>query len=226
MRTEVQGWKLVQARRSEWRGKYDGVFLGERDGAWVAGRMFTGTSMRDGFGENGEWWYATYYDLTTEHEAYRALRAVREYIRLAKEAADCWDYIFDQRAGEAVDQHWASRVPLEGVADMSSHWVHPGQTGDIREGTYMLPAAEAKYDLLKLMRKAYTVHEAFRDPTQCKTGSQLHTAYQTAIEAAGPVRLSVAGDGFDLSYHGRYNDTDERWLRIPRNPHPDRKMGN
>lgn len=163
MRTTAQGWTFVHQKRSWWRGKYDGVFLGERDGAWVAGRMIVGKSMHDGFGENGEWWYATYYDLPTEHEAYRALSAVRECIRLAKEAADCWDHIFDQRAGEAVDRHWANRVPLEDVADMSAHWVHPGLTGDIREGTYLLPAVEAKYDLLRLLRKAYSVHSVPRN---------------------------------------------------------------
>ncbi|WP_434598171.1 hypothetical protein [Streptomyces sp. A5-4] len=227
MRTEVQGWKLVQARRSKWRGKYDGVLLGERDGEWVAGRMFTGTSMRDGFGENGEWWYATYYDLTTEHEAYRALRAVREYIRLSKDAADCWDGLFDQRAGEAIDRHWAQRVPLDEVHDMSALWVRPGLpgVGDIRSGSYMLPAVEAKYDLLQLMRRSYRVGEAFRDSKQCKTGSALHKAYEAAISAAGPVRLTVDGDHFSLSYDGSYNDGDEHWIRTRRKPHPDRKTG-
>lgn len=39
------------------------------------------------------------------------------------------------------------------------------------------------------------------------------------------MRLSVAGDGFDLSYHGRYNDSDERWRRIPRKAHSDWKAG-
>lgn len=31
-RATVQGWTIVQARRSKWRGEFDGVFLGERDG--------------------------------------------------------------------------------------------------------------------------------------------------------------------------------------------------
>ncbi|TLS44945.1 hypothetical protein FE633_17540 [Streptomyces montanus] len=223
MRTEAQGWTIVHQKRTQWLGEFDGVFLGERDGNWLAGRMFRGQSMHDGFDENGEWWYANQYAWKAEHEASRALHAVREYVRLSKEAAQCWDGIFEQRAGEAVDRHWANRVPLVGVADMSSLWVRPGLTGDIRSGTYMLPAVEAKYDLLKLMRAAYSVHEAFRDSEQCKTGSALHKTYEAAIGAAGPVRLSVAGDRFDLRYEGRYNDSDERWGRTwTRNPHPGR----
>ena len=222
MTTEVQGWTIVQARRSEWRGEYDGVFLGERDGAWIAGRMFIGKSMRDGFGENGEWWYANYYDSEFEYEAYRAHRAVAEYIRLAKEAADCWDGIFDQRAGEAVDRYWSKRLPLDGVHDMSADWVHPSLTGDVLGGTVMLPAVEAKYELLRYMRSSYVVREAFRQAKQCKTGSALHTGYQVAIAAVGPVKLTVEGDRFSLSYHGTYNDADV-WNRTRRNPHPDRK---
>ncbi|NIY68103.1 hypothetical protein [Streptomyces malaysiensis] len=219
MNTKVQGWTIVHQRRSEWRGVFDGAFLGERDGAWLAGRMFQGKSMRDGFGENGEWWYATYYDSQFEHEANRALRAVREYIRLAKEAADCWDSIFDQRAGEAVDRHWAHRVSLEGVHDMSAAWVHPGLTGDIRGGTILLPAVEAKYELLKYMRGSYAVREEFREVPQIRPGSALAQAYDAAIAAAGPVRLSVAGDHFSLSYDGSYS-LDPRSPGIPRNPHP------
>lgn len=184
--------------------------------------MFVGKSMHDGFSESGEWWYATYYDLPTEHEASRAHDALNEYIRLAKLAGDCWNGIFDQRAGEAIDRYWARRVPLDDVADLSSMWVRPSPTGDVLNGTYMLPAADAKYDLLKLMRNAYAVHEAFRDSAQCKTGSKLHKAYEAAIQAAGPVKLSVDGDQFSLSYHGSYNDSDERWRRIRRTPHPDR----
>ncbi|MEU1552212.1 hypothetical protein ABZ517_05745 [Streptomyces scabiei] len=225
MRTEAQGWRLVAQKRSEWRGVYDGVFLGERDGEWMAGRMYQGKSMRDGFGEDGEWWYANYYDSPFEHEANRAKRAVREYIRLAKEAAQCWDGIFDQRAGEAVDRHWAKRVPLDGVHDMSAEWVHPSLTGDTRGGHYMLPAVEAKYELLRYMRSSRAVSEAFREVAQIRPGSELHKAYEAAIETAGAVRLSVAGDRFSLSYDGTYNDADEHWGRTwHRNPHPDARV--
>lgn len=222
MTTEIQGWTIVQSRRSQWHGEYDGVFLGERDGAWIAGRMFIGKSMRDGFSESGEWWYATRYDWEFEHEAYRAHRAVAEYIRLAKEAADCWDGIFDQRAGEAVDRYWSKRLPPDGVHDMSADWAHPSLTGDVLDGTVMLPAGEAKYELLRYMRRSYAVSEAFRQAKQCKTGSALRTAYQAAIEAVGPVQLTVEGDHFSLSYGGTYNDADD-WTRTRRNPHPDRK---
>ncbi|MEV1083457.1 hypothetical protein AB0I98_35455 [Streptomyces sp. NPDC050211] len=225
MRAEAQGWTIVHSKRTEWRGEFGGVFLGEHDGEWVAGRMYVGKSMTDGFGPGGEWWYATYYDLPTEHECYRARRAVREYVRLAKETAQCWDGIFEQRAGEAIDRHWARRAPLDNVADMSAGWVHPGLTGDIHGHTFLLPAVDAKYELLQYMRRSYAVSEAFRQPENGKTGSDLHQAFQAAVEAVGPVNLSVAGDRFSLSYQGRYNDADERWRRIPRNPHPDRSTG-
>ncbi|MET9089426.1 hypothetical protein ABZX77_47510 [Streptomyces sp. NPDC004237] len=222
----VQGWRLVQTRRSEWRGVFDGVFLGERDGAWVAGRMLRGKSMRDGFGENGQWWYATYYDSEFDHEAYRALCALREYIRLSKRAADCWNGLFDQRAGESIDRYWSRRVPLDGVADMSALRVRPGHLGggDIRSSSHMLPAAEAKYELLKLMRGAPALIELFRDPEQCRAGSDLHAVYDAAINAAGTVNLAVAGNRFSLSYDGTYNDADENWRHAwTRSPHPDRR---
>ncbi|GHB91634.1 hypothetical protein GCM10010306_103550 [Streptomyces umbrinus] len=224
MRPTAQGWTLVHQKRAEWRGTYDGVFLGEHDGEWIAGLMHQGKSMHDGFGEDGEWRYANCYDSPSEHEANRALRAVREYIRLSKLAADCWNGIFDQRAGEAVDRHWANRVPL---GDMSASWVHPGQTGDVRGSHYMLPAAESKYELLQYMRHSHTVSEAFRDVPQIRPGSELAKAYDAAIGAVGPVRLSVAGDHFSLSYSGNYNDADEHWGRSwHRKPHPDRNAGN
>ncbi|MFK0154097.1 hypothetical protein ACIQVK_18750 [Streptomyces sp. NPDC090493] len=223
-RNTVQGWTVVHSTRTEWRGTFDGVFLGERDGEWIAGRMFQGTSMRDGFGENDEWWYANYYDSQFEHEANRAMRAMREYIRLAKEAAECWDGIFDQRAGEAIDRHWATRVPLDGVHDMSAAWVHPSLTGDVRGSHHMLPAPEAKYELLRYMRRSYAVSEAFREVPQIRPGSELGQAYEAAIGAAGALRVSVAGDHFSLSYSGSYNDADRNWhTKWVRNPHPDRK---
>ncbi|WP_030570060.1 hypothetical protein [Streptomyces aureocirculatus] len=162
-RATVQGGRSSRPRRSEWRGEFDGVFLGERDGEWIAGRMFVGKSMHDGFGESGEWRYATCYDLPREHEVYRAHDALNEYIRLAKLAGDCWNCIFDQRAGEVIDRYWARRVPLDDVADMPALRVRPGLLGEggIRSGSYMLPAVEAKYDLLKLMRGALSVREMF-----------------------------------------------------------------
>ncbi|MGW3199124.1 hypothetical protein ACWDBD_32070 [Streptomyces sp. NPDC001118] len=222
----VQGWTLVHARRSQWRDKFQGVFLGERYGSWVAGRQLPGETMRDGFGPKGEWSYASYYDSPSEHEVHRAHQALTEYIRLAKEAAECWDGIFDQGAGEAIDRHWARRVPLDGVADMSAGWVHPGLTGDVQSHTYMLPAVEAKYELLKYVRNSYAVREVFRTGTERGPGSELHKAYEAAIEAAGPVRFSVAGDHFSLSYDGTYNDDDEHWRGTwTRNPHPDRRDG-
>ncbi|MEU0214048.1 hypothetical protein ABZ281_02625 [Streptomyces sp. NPDC006265] len=225
MTTKIQGWTIVHQKRTEWRGVYDGVFLGECDGRWIAGRMYQGKSMTDGFGEGGEWWYSNRYESDFEHEANRALRALREYIRLSKLAADCWDGIFDQRAGEAIDRHWANRVPLDGVHDMSAAWVHPDLTGDVRGSHHMLPAAEAKYELLQYMRRSHAVSEAFREVAQIRHGSELHKAYETAIEAAGAVRLSVAGDRFSLSYDGTYNDGDEHWGRTwHRKPHPDARV--
>jgi hypothetical protein len=207
-RTTAQGWTLVQVRRREWRGEFDGVFLGEQDGKWMAGRQYLGKSMRDGFGPDGEWWYATYFDYEHEHEAYRARRALAEYIRLS----------------EAIDRHWANRVSLDGVYDMSTDWVFPGLTGDVAGMTYMLPASEAKYELLQYMRRSYSVQEAFREADQGRTSPELPDAFDAAISAVGPLAVTVGGARYRLSYEGRYNDTDERWRREwRRNPHPDRK---
>ncbi|MFF7415670.1 hypothetical protein [Streptomyces lydicus] len=222
MRTEVQGWAIVHQSRTLWRGSFDGVFLAERDGEWLAGRQFTTQTRHDGFGDNGEWWHATYYAAPSHHEAYRALGALREYIRLSKNAACCWNVRFDQEAGEAVDRHWAKRVPLRDVADMSMEWVHPGLTGDLRSGTSLLPAEEAKYYLLDQMRRSFAVSEAFRTPRECRAGSKLAEAYQVAIGAAGPVHLSVRRDRFSLSHDGAYKESDKRWIRAARLPSPDR----
>lgn len=224
MRTEVQGWGIVHQKRTLWRGDFDGVFLGERDGNWIAGRMWAGKTMDDGFGENDEWWYASYYDSDNEHEVQRAHRALARYIGMAEDAGNCWDHMFDQRAGEAIDRHWAKRVPLDGVADMQADWVHPDLPGDVRGGTYLLPAAEAKYELLGLMRRSAAVRQTFRDTATIRPDSELALAYDAVLGAAGRVGVRVAGDRFRLSFEGRYNDGDERWrTKWPRNPHPSRK---
>ncbi|MGW0920682.1 hypothetical protein ACWD3J_16900 [Streptomyces sp. NPDC002755] len=105
----AQGWMIVQSKRAKWREEYDGVFLGERDGMWIAGRMFLGKSMRDGFTESGEWRGATQFTDPAMHEAYRAHLAVQDYIRQAEDAGDCWDGMFNQQAQAAIDRHWAGR---------------------------------------------------------------------------------------------------------------------
>lgn len=224
MRTEAQGWTIVHQKRSLWRDQFDGVFLGERDGAWIAGRMLPGKSMDDGFSEDGEWWHASYFDSPYEHESSLARSALKRYIGMAEDAGNCWDGMFNQRAGEAIDRHWAKRVRLDGVADMTAEWMHPGLTGDVREGFYLLPAAEAKYELLGLMRRSAAVSQAFRDMARIRPGSELALAYDAVLNAAGRVGVRVAGDRFSLSFEGRYNDADERWRTTwTRNPHPSRR---
>ncbi|WP_146050992.1 hypothetical protein [Streptomyces noursei] len=205
---------------------FDGVFLGERDGEWIAGRQFpTQSRYADGFSDNGDWRYATYYDSPSQQEAYRAWRALREYVSLSKNAANCWDPLFIHAAGQAIDRYWAHRVPLNGVADMSAAWVVPGLTGDANGSTDLLPAAEAKYWLLQYLRGSCEVGDSFRRPQLRKIGSALHKAYQAVIEAAGPLNVSVSDDRFSLSFDGSYNYRDDRWRRVARNPHPDRKPG-
>lgn len=87
---------------------------------------------------------------------------------------------------------------------MSALRMRPGLpgVGDIRSGSYMLLAVEAKYDLLRLLREAPAVSEAFRNSEQCKAGSALHQSYEAGISTAGPVKFSVAGDHFSLTFDG------------------------
>ncbi|PNE43376.1 hypothetical protein [Streptomyces noursei] len=207
MRTEAQGWKIVHQRRRPWPGQgiYDGVFLGERDGRWNAGCMFRGNSMDDGF-KNDQYLRGNIPEWDFQHEAYRARCALNDYIQWAKEAADCWDRLFEQEASRAVDRHWAERVPLDGVADMSVTWGRSSLNGDVRTETFMMPAVQAKYELLRCMRRSYTVNKAFCQPQQHKVGSELGLAYTTAITAAGPVAVAVGSDRFTLSYDGRNTD--------------------
>ncbi|MEV5264763.1 hypothetical protein [Streptomyces werraensis] len=224
MRTEVQGWTIVHHKRVLWRGAYDGVFLGERDGNWIAGRMWAGKSMDDGFSEDGEWWYASYYDSPHEHEAGKAMSALDRYIRLAEDAGNCWDGMFNQRAGEAIDRHWARRVPLDQVADMSAAWVHSDLCGEVRHVFYLMPAVEAKNELLGLMRRSARVRDVFRDNSRIEPGSELASAYDVVLGATGQVGVQINGDRFSLSFGGRYNNDDERWrTKWTRNPHPSRK---
>lgn len=219
----VQGWMIVHSKRAKWREEYDGVFLGERDGMWISGRMFLGKSMRDGFTESGEWRGATQFTDPAMHEAYRAHLALQDYIRQAEDAGDCWDGMFNQQAQAAIDRHWAGQVPLTGVHDMSAGWVHPGLGGDVRGHTCMLPAVDAKYELLAYMRRSYVVNDAFREFVLRGDRSRLKEAYETAIQAAGLVKFSVAGDHFSLSFDGSCNDNDSLWRTTRRNPHPNRK---
>ncbi|WP_369228417.1 hypothetical protein AB5J52_48060 (plasmid) [Streptomyces sp. R39] len=96
--------------------------------------------------------------------------------------------------------------------------------GEIRSRTHMLPAVEAKFELLRLIRRTPSVIDAFRDAEQSRPGSTLHTVYEAAIHALGPLSLTLAGDRFSLSYDGTYNDADEHWRDLwARKPHPDRR---
>lgn len=54
-----------------------------------------------------------------------------------------------------------------------------------------LPTVEAKYELLQYMRRSYAVNNAFREAKQCKTGSELHTAYEVAISSSGALRVMM-----------------------------------
>lgn len=201
MRTEVQGFAIVHQRRRRTGGRFDGAFLAERQGEWLAGRQFTTQSEHDGFTDNGAWQYADRYASPLQHEAYRAHRALQEYVRVAK-AADCWEASFEHEAGEAIDRYWAQRVPLTSVADMALSWSCPGPTGEVVGGTALLPARKAKYELLNHMRHSRAVSEAFSAHAERHVRSKLREVYQAALQADGPVRLAMGDERFALSYGG------------------------
>ena len=52
-----QGWTVVHQARREWRGSFEGVWLGveESTGHWIVGRQHDGQSMDDGFDADGNW---------------------------------------------------------------------------------------------------------------------------------------------------------------------------
>ncbi|MGW1784916.1 hypothetical protein ACWCQQ_38300 [Streptomyces sp. NPDC002143] len=199
---------------------YDGVFLGERDGIWIAGRMFLGKSMRDGFTESGEWRGATQFTDPAMHEAYRAHLALQDCIRQAEDAGDCWDGMFNQQAQAAIDRHWGRAGTADRCPRHVSRVGASRSGGDVRGHTCMLPAVDAKYELLAYMRRSYVVNDAFREFVLRDDRSRLKEAYETAIQAAGPVKFSVAGDHFSLSFDGSCNDNDSLWRTTRRNPHP------
>lgn len=161
---------------------------------------------------------ATQFTDPAMHEAYRAHLALQDCIRQAEDAGDCWDGMFNQQAQAAIDRHSGRAGIADGVHDMSAGWVHPGPGGDVRSHICMLPAVDAKYELLAYMRRSYVVNDAFREFVLRDDRSRLKEAYATAIQAAGPVNFSVAGDHFSLSFH--YNDNDSLWRTTRRNPHP------
>lgn len=220
--TEVQGWTIVHQSRQRWR-EFEGVFLGNQGDRWIAGRMFNGKSMHDGFSESGEWWQASQFDDPALPEACRWFQAISRYVKYAGDTC-VWDGIFQQRAEEAVDQHLADRVSLAGVPDMSAGWVGTGMYdhNPPRGHTYLLPAREAKVELLGDIRRTVRNRCGGWSDEQCKH-SELNDIYQAVINATGPVRVEFDHrNTYSLSHEGSYNDADDRWRREARRPHPDR----
>ncbi|WP_077060548.1 hypothetical protein [Streptomyces sp. MP131-18] len=213
-------WTIVHQRRQEIRsGQFEGIFLGNDRDRWMAGRMYTGTSRRDGFSPTGEWWYSTYCDQKNATENMREARAA--YLRLSH-TAEVSDSLFEQRAGEAIDRHLAGLVSLDGVHDLSAGWHvtdYRPPLDPVGGNTYLLPAQEAKYELLVYLRRTESsAGLAMMPPGMTLT---LHEAYQKVIRATGPITFELGRYTYSLVHQGSYCDIG----RFPRNPHPERGAG-
>jgi hypothetical protein len=213
-------WTIVHQRRQEIRaGRFEGIFLGNDRDRWMAGRMFTGRSWHDGFSPTGEWWYSTYCDQKNATDNMRD--ALAAYLRLSH-TTEVWDGLFEQRAGEAIDRRLASLVSLDGVHDLSAGWRvtnYRPPLAPLGGNTYLLPAREAKYELLGYMRRTEgSAGVAIVPPGTTLT---LHEAYQEVIRATGPTAFELGRYTYSLVHQGSYSDM----VRLPRNPHPEWRAG-
>lgn len=220
-RNKVMSWTVIHQKRAEVRpGVFEGVFLGVDGNRWIAGRMYTGKTMSDGFDKSGEWWYSHYFGIPHDAGLARTVReAVAGYLEVAR-AALLWDVVFERTVGDAVDRYLVELMPLDGVADMSAGWrrTEGGTSVNALGGTtVLLPAAMAKRDLLGFLRR--TAPEA--GPHRDGQGLSLDEAYERVIGADGPARFEVGRNTYWLTHDGHYSVRH----RFPRNPNPD-KRGN
>ncbi|QNP74995.1 hypothetical protein IAG44_40005 [Streptomyces roseirectus] len=201
---KVMQWRVVHRTRAEVQpGVFEGVFLGVDGVRWMAGRMFTGRSMNDGFDGNGAWWYSHYY-MSAERSAVRNMRgALAAYTEVAGSAL-VWDAAFDRSVQEAVGRYLAALIPLDGVPDMAASWERTGaaSVNALGGGTYLLPAAEAKRELLGYLHR--TAPDTGTHPAG--QGLSLDEAYERVIGARGPVRFEVGRNTYWLTHDGHYSN--------------------
>ncbi|WP_416968228.1 hypothetical protein [Streptomyces sp. 4F14] len=215
---KMMPWKIIHYTRVEVRsGVFDGVFLGVDGDRWIAGRMYTGKTMSDGFDENGEWRYS--HSCTSPNRfGVRNMRdAIASYIEMGR-AALVGDVVFERSTWDTVDRYLVGQVPLDGVADLAAGWERTAVGGSVNAlggSTYLLPATLAKRQLLGYLRR--TVSEAGQ-PSTCQ-GLSLDEAYEQVIGADGPVRFEVGRNTYWLTHDGHYNDRHG----FRRHPHAERR---
>ncbi|MFM9442563.1 hypothetical protein [Streptomyces acidiscabies] len=211
-------WKIIHRTRTEVRsGVFEGVFLGVDGDRWIAGRMYTGKAMSDGFGENGEWWYSHSFASPNRSGVRNMRDAVASYIEMGR-AALVGDVVFERSTWDTVDRYLVGQVPLDGVADMAAGWEQTGADRSVNAlggSTYLLPAALAKRQLLGYLRR--TASEAGPPPT--RQGLSLDEAYERVIDADGPVRFEVGRNTYWLTHDGHYSDRH----RFRRHPYTERR---
>lgn len=198
-RTTAAEWTIVHQHREQPINSdtYEGAFLGVDGDRWMTGRMFTGHSMDDGIDAHGQWWYTRYFDDPAKPGTLHMRRALAAYIELAKKAGVWGGYPFEERAARAVDRYLAQRVPLDGVPDMQAGY-YSTATQMPAGSTGLLPAVEAKYELLRYLR--YTQATARLD--LALPGMTLDEAYELVINATGPVRFQLGYATYWLSDTG------------------------
>lgn len=220
-RSKVMSWTVIHQKRAETRsGEFEGIFLGVDGSRWIAGRMYTGASLSDGFDRTGEWWYSHYFGVSDDVGFARTVReAVAGYLEMAR-AALLWDVVLEQNATDAVDRYLAELIPLDGVADMAAGWrrTDGGTSVNALGGTTsLLPAVVAKRQLLGFLRR--TEPESESAPSPDGQGPGLDEAYERAIGAGGPLVFEAGRNTYWLTHDGHYSARH----RFPRNPHPDRR---
>ncbi|WP_331736241.1 hypothetical protein OG605_39360 (plasmid) [Streptomyces xanthophaeus] len=192
-----QGWTVVGQARGEWRGSFEGVWLGadESTGHWMVGRQHDGQSMDDGFDPNGNWGVSQQFREDNEYLNMR--RALAAYDKEARTASDVWNGMWDQRAHEAVARHLAHRVPFPAPVQLSAGWVGRGLTDSHPPmgATIPLDGPVAKYELIR-----YLQGQTRFDEIVAEAGSvSEEEAYQLVIKATGPIRFVCRGVTFYLS---------------------------
>lgn len=192
-----QGWTVVDQARREWRGSFEGVWLGadESTGHWMVGRQHDGRSMDDGFDTNGNW--SASQQFREDDEYLNMRRALAAYEEEGLKTANAWTSMSRQYAHTAVARHLAHRVPFPSPVKLAAGWVGRGLTDSYspRGSTILLDGPVAKCELIR-----YLQGQTRFDEIVAEAGSvSEQEAYQLVINATGPVRFVCRGVTFHLS---------------------------
>ncbi|MFH9731806.1 hypothetical protein [Streptomyces sp. NPDC017260] len=190
-----EGWQIVHlARQRQHDNRYYGQFLGTRKNGhtgrteWAVGRLFVGKSAHDGF-VNGEWAYSKRF--AEPRSTDNADAAMKAYVEMSHDTL-VWDYIFEQRVGEAIDRHWAG-PEVAGAPKMAAGWCRTPE-GLPAGTTINLPLHEAKYHLLQYLRSTKSTARPDVNPR----AFILHDTVELIRQTTGPFRIQYGINAYWL----------------------------